>query len=158
MAISTKCVPVEAHQSIGIVERYHLPLRRAYSIIMEELKGQGTGINKDMALQMAVKAINDTAGPNGIVPTLLVFGTYPRLSEYDPPAPSITQRASAIRKAMQEVSRLRAKRQVTEALRQRNSPQTSDLHDLPINSEVLVWRENGDWSGPFKLLSMEGDH
>ena len=58
---------------------------------------------------------------------------------------------------MQEVSRLRAKRQVTEALRQRNSPQTSDLHDLPINSEVLVWRENYDWSGPFKLLSMEGE-
>jgi len=58
---------------------------------------------------------------------------------------------------MQEVSRLRAKRQVTEALRQRNGPQTSDLHDLPINSEVLVWRENGEWSGPFKLLSMEGE-
>jgi len=58
---------------------------------------------------------------------------------------------------MEEVSRLQAKRQVTEALRQRNGPRTSDLHDLPINSEVLVWREKGKWSGPFKLLSMEGE-
>jgi hypothetical protein len=74
-----------------------LPLRRAYNIITEELKGEGTGINKDMALQMAVKAINGTAGPNGIVPTLL-FSAYPRLSEYDPPTPSTTPRASAIRR------------------------------------------------------------
>ncbi|KAI2634264.1 hypothetical protein GGS26DRAFT_553076 [Hypomontagnella submonticulosa] len=30
---------------------------------------------------MAVKAVNDTAGPDGLVPTLLVFGAYPRLVE-----------------------------------------------------------------------------
>jgi hypothetical protein len=30
-----------------------------------------------MTLQMAVKAVNDTAGPDGLVLTLLVFGTYP---------------------------------------------------------------------------------
>ena len=35
-------------------------------------------------LQMAVKAVNDTAGPDGLVPALLVFGTYPRLSEASP--------------------------------------------------------------------------
>ncbi len=33
---------------------------------------------------MAVKAVNDLAGPDGIVPTLLVFGAYPRLTEMDP--------------------------------------------------------------------------
>ena len=33
----TKCVPVEAHHLIGIVERYHGPLRRAYEIITKEL-------------------------------------------------------------------------------------------------------------------------
>ena len=75
MAITTKSVPVEAHWSIGMVERYHAVLRRAYKVIMDKL--QGSGINKDMALQMAVKAVNDTAGPNGLVPTLLVFGAYP---------------------------------------------------------------------------------
>ncbi|KAM4064075.1 hypothetical protein HRG_012589 [Hirsutella rhossiliensis] len=36
-------------------------------------------------LQMAIKAINDTAGPNGIVPTLLVFGAYPRMALDSPP-------------------------------------------------------------------------
>jgi hypothetical protein len=72
MAIEIKEVPVEAHNSVGQVERYHAPLRRAYEIIQNELKdGQ---INKEMMLQMAVKAINDSTGPDGIVPTLLDFG------------------------------------------------------------------------------------
>ena len=38
---------------------------------------------------MAVKAVNDIAGLDGIVPTLLVFGAYPRMVEMDPPAATI---------------------------------------------------------------------
>ncbi|OXV05128.1 hypothetical protein Egran_07104 [Elaphomyces granulatus] len=69
MHIRTKGVPTEAAQSMGIVERYHAPLRRAYEVISEELKGVTS--NRTIILQMAVKAVNDTAGPNGLVPTLL---------------------------------------------------------------------------------------
>ena len=39
MHIRTKGVPTEAAKSMGIVERYHAPLRRAYEVISEELKG-----------------------------------------------------------------------------------------------------------------------
>ena len=53
-------------------------------------------------LQMAVKAVNDTASPNRLVPTLLVYGAYLRMSNLDPPAPSITDQAAVIRKAMAE--------------------------------------------------------
>ena len=38
MAIKVKEVPVEAHNSIGKVERYYAPLRRAYEIISLELE------------------------------------------------------------------------------------------------------------------------
>ena len=58
---------------------------------------------------MAVKAVNDTAGPNGLVPTLLVYGAYPRISKLDPPAPSVTDRVAIIRKAIAEIVKLRAK-------------------------------------------------
>ncbi len=94
-----RIVPVKAHNSIGIVERYHGPIRRAYSIITAKIPD----ISKDMALQMAFKAINDTAGPNGLVPTLLVYGAYPRITEHDPPLLLVTQRALAVKKAMAEV-------------------------------------------------------
>jgi len=33
MSVQVKEVPVEAHNSVGKVERYHAPLRRAYEII-----------------------------------------------------------------------------------------------------------------------------
>jgi di/tripeptidase len=74
-----KEVPVEAHNSVGKVERYHGPLRRAYEILSNELPSLST--NKEVILQMAVKAVNDSAGPDGIVPTLLVFGAYPRMTK-----------------------------------------------------------------------------
>jgi len=33
---------------------------------------------------MSFKAINDSAGPNGLVYTLLVYGAYPRMVKSDP--------------------------------------------------------------------------
>jgi len=90
---------------------------------------------------MAFKAINDTAGPNGLVLTLLVYGAYPRIAEHDPPSPSVAQRALIIKKAMAEMQKLRAKRQVNDALSTRNGPSIYDVNNLIINSDVLVWRE-----------------
>jgi len=38
---------------------------------------------------MAVKALNNSIGPNGLVPTLLVFGAFPQILNSDILAPSI---------------------------------------------------------------------
>ena len=53
---------------------------------------------------MAVKAVNDTAGPDGLVPTLLVYGACLRMSNLEPPTPSIMEWAAVVRKAMAEYS------------------------------------------------------
>jgi len=58
---------------------------------------------------MAVKAVNDTAGLDGLVPTLLVYGAYLRISNLNPPTPFITEQAAAIWKAMAEIVKLQAK-------------------------------------------------
>jgi hypothetical protein len=75
MAIKVKEVPVESHHSVRLVERYHAPLRCAYEILEDELNDEQ--LNKDIILQMAVKVVNNSAGPNRLVPTLLVFRAYP---------------------------------------------------------------------------------
>jgi hypothetical protein len=137
IGIRTKAVPVKAHNSVGIVEQYHGPLRRIYQIMRVKLPG----VDKDVALQIAFKALNDTAGPDGLVPTLLVFGAYPRMVESDPLSPTVTQQAAAIKKAMVEIRKIRAEQQIADALRTRNGPRTDDVHDLPPSSPVLVWRE-----------------
>ena len=111
---------------------------------------------------MAVKAVNDTAGPEGLVPTLLVYGAYPRMNDLDPPTPSMTQRTKAIKRAMEEITKIRAKQQVNTALNHRNGPSVTPIHDTPLNSPVMVWREgntgrSGNWTGPFKLLEINDE-
>ena len=100
--------------------------------------GTGTGITKEMGLQMAVKAVNNTAGDNNLVPTLLVFGAYSRMQKLDSPSSTITQRAEAIKKAIKKVRIARAQRQVSDTLNIRNGSITNHLHNLSLNSEVLV--------------------
>jgi hypothetical protein len=148
-----KEVPVEAHQSVGKIERYHATLRRSYEVIRTEFPGA----SRESVLQMAVKAVNDTAGPNGLVPTLLVFGAFPRLAEESPPSPSIFKRAAAIRKATKEIKKLYAKRMVSDAISMRNGPVTLPTLNLPLQSKVRVWRERKGWKGPYTLISTEGE-
>jgi len=73
MAIKVKEVPVKAYNSIKKVERYYMLLRRVYKIISLKLKGA----SKELILQIAVKAINNSAGLNRLIPILLVFSAYP---------------------------------------------------------------------------------
>ncbi|KAF7567022.1 DUF1421 multi-domain protein [Pyrenophora tritici-repentis] len=153
MGVTCKQVPTEAHWSIGKTERYHAPLRRAWDILHAELTDT---MSDDAILQMAVKAVNDTAGPDGLVPTLLVFGAYPRMTAESPPSPSMVKRSEAIQKATKALRKLTAERQVADALNTRNGPATADMLALPLQSEVLVWRESDGWNGPYKIASTDG--
>jgi hypothetical protein len=83
--IHTKVILVETYNSISIIERYYNPLRQVYQIIVVELPG----IDRNIVLQIVFKALNDTISPDGLVPTLLVFGIYPRITELDAPLPII---------------------------------------------------------------------
>ena len=57
-------------------------------------------------MAISIKAINDTAGPDGLIPTLLAYGAYLRMSNLDPFAPSITDQATVIQKTMAEMAKL----------------------------------------------------
>jgi len=106
---------------------------------------------------MAVKAVNNTASLDRLVPTLLVYGAYPRISNLNPPTLSITERAAAIRKAIAKIVKLRAKQAVNNALYHCNGPNITLVHDLPLNSEVLIWYKSGKWTGPYRLLAVENE-
>ena len=54
------------------MERYYVPLYCIYKIIFLKLKG----ISKELTLQMAIKAVNNSASLNRLIPILLVFGIY----------------------------------------------------------------------------------
>jgi hypothetical protein len=134
MDICTKAVPVEAHNSISIVEQYYRPLQCIYQIITVEI----SDINKDIALQMAFKAINNTAGSDGLVPILLVFSTYLQMVKLDTPSLSVTQCANAVKKAIAEICKLCTEQQVADTLNIYNRPKTDTVYNLLPNSSVLV--------------------
>jgi hypothetical protein len=87
---------------------------------------------------MAVKAVNDTAGPNGLVLIFLVYGAYLRMSNLNPLAPFIINRAVIIQKAMAEIVKLRAKQTVNKALYYYNGLDMTLIYNLLFNSEVFI--------------------
>ena len=89
-------------------------------------------------MQIVVKAVNNTAGPNRLVPTLLVYRAYLRISKLDPPTPSIIDQAAIIQKAIAEIVKLWAKQTINNALYYRNGPNITLVHNLPLNSKVLI--------------------
>jgi hypothetical protein len=55
---------------------------------------------------MAVKAVNNTASPNELVPTLLVYKAYLRISNLNPSALFIINWAAIIQKVIAKVVKL----------------------------------------------------
>jgi hypothetical protein len=121
-------VLVKAHNSIGKVKRYYSLLQQAYKILSSELPSA----NKKAILQITVKAVNDLAGPDGIVPILLIFKAYPCITKDSLPSPFITKQTKAIYKAIKKVRRLYAKQQVNNTLAIRNRPNTELILTLPL--------------------------
>lgn len=65
---------VESHNVLFVGEWYHL----FHCTVYNKVKLNKSTLTSKMALQIAVKALNDTSGPSGLVPFLLVFGVVPR--------------------------------------------------------------------------------
>jgi hypothetical protein len=97
-----------------------------------------TNISKEIILQMIVKAINDTVDSNELMLTLLIFDVYSRMHAMISPISSINQRAITIEKAMTEIRKFRAERQIADVLNIRNESIVISIHDLSLNSNVLI--------------------
>ncbi len=95
-------------------------------------------VDKKIVLQMIVKAINDTVDSDDLVLILLIFEAYSRMHVMNFSASSITQRVMIIEKAMIEIRKFRVERQVVDALNTRNDSIIISIHDLFLNSDVLV--------------------
>ena len=58
---------------------------------------------------MAFEVINNYIGPNGLIPTLLVFKAYLYIVKSNIPNPTVIKQAAALKKAIEKVKKLRAK-------------------------------------------------
>ena len=102
MGITIKGILVKAYNLINMVKCYYRPLQYIYQIIIVKIPK----IDKDIALQMAFKALNNFISPNGLIPTFLVFGAYPRLINTNMPLFTVSQRANTLKKVIEEIKKI----------------------------------------------------
>ena len=149
---------VEAHSSLGLGERFHQPLRNTYRKRVVEHPNS----DKTLALLLAVKSMNDTLGPEGLVPSALMFGEYPQAyakSEIKGERFTLSGRAELATTARKEMELQMAKLRVKRALSYA-APPAADRSYQP-GDRVLVWRENvvnnriGEWMGPFTVMATD---
>lgn len=143
---------VESHNSLGVGERYHAFLRRIYW----RVRASHPDLPAEDALALSVWGMNQTAGPSGLVPTLLVFGVLPRMPVAPINLPAQRDRVMAMHAARQEMAKHVAKSRLERAVRSR-VPGAADAV-IRAGMSVLVYREKpvDKWTGPYQVLSTDG--
>lgn len=140
---------VEHHNALRVGERYHTFLRQVY----RKVKAEHPDFSKMEILEIAVKVVNDTAGPNGLVPTLLVFGVMPRIPITPVDLPAQRERMQALSEARRDMAKHFEEKSVNRALRY-SIPQGT-MSYIQIDDEVLVYREGPNtWEGPHKVTDI----
>ena len=142
---------VQSHNALGVGERYHSFLRDIY----RKVQLQHPGIGRSHCLSLSLKAMNDTAGYHGLVPTLLVFGAMPRIPITPMDLPAQMDRMRAIESARKEMASVMAKERMSKAVRM-NVPSAAD-NDIAIGTRVLLYREKPEdqWKGPYLVLDVK---
>lgn len=140
---------IQSHNSIGIGERYHAPLRRIFRVI----RSQYPKLDPEIAIRLAVKAANDTLGPDGRVPSRLVYGIDPAFSVVNAQLPAQKERMAALETAKREMAMISNELRIQQALRSKLPPATK--YDTKPEDDVLVYREEEkEWLGPHRVIKM----
>lgn len=141
---------IEHHNALGSGERYHDPLRR----IFRKIRHESPNMSLELALRTAVKAMNDTLGPEGLVPTLLVFGCLPRFPTVSSELPAQRERMRALSQAKKEMATITAELRIKRALMSR-VPRNADLV-LEPGDQIKVYRETDrKYIGPFPVIRID---
>ena len=154
LGIISKETPTQSHNSLALCERYHYIIRRVYNKLKEDFPCQ----NKKQRLALSVHAVNNTAGPDGITPSILVYGSVPRLPLPDTRTMLATQirRFEAMRAARREMETITAQRRISAALKHRH-----DLRPFPVykfGDKVRIWREElNRFAGPYTVHGYDNE-
>lgn len=139
----------QSQNSLEIGERYHAPLRRIFRVI----RSQCPKLDPEIALRLAVKASNDTLGPDGRVPSRLVYGVDPALAVVNAKIPAQRECMAALEAETREMATITAELRIQQALRSKLPPATK--YDIKPGDDVLIYREDDkEWMGPHRVTKM----
>lgn len=140
----------ESHNSIGVSEKYHDPLRRVYSKTAEE----HPTIEHPTILRLALKGFHATIGPSGLVSTLLLFGSLPSLPAVSSTLPKQHELMLALRSARDEMAQYATEQRIIRTLKSKLPPASS--YKLTPGDLVRVFMEGPrKWLGPVEVLKVK---
>lgn len=136
---------------MGVVERYHAPLQRIFLVI----KRSHPALNPRLALRLVIKGTNDTTGPEGLVPSLLVFGAIPSLPDINKLLSSQREGIAAIDLARAEMETITSELLISQGFRSKLSPVTQ-FHFKPGDHVRIYKEKERRWCGPVKVTKTSG--
>ena len=98
--------------------------------------------------------MNDTMNPEGLVPSLLVFGTLPRFYPVNTVLPEQQERMRALEMARAEMATISAALRLQKALLA-NIP-AACAQSYKIGQKVMIFREgqHPPWTGPYHVTNV----
>ena len=129
-------------------------VRRVYNKLKEEDPSQ----DKHTLLSLAVHAVNNTAGPDGLTLTILVYGSVPRLPlpDTDTLPPTEKSRVEAMRIPRKEMETITAQRRMKSALKYRHK--IRPFPSFQFGDKVRIWREDEKkFVGPYVVHGYDNE-
>ncbi len=135
--IVTREIPCESHNSLGPGEGYHAPLRKIY----RKLKEEQPELDPSVQLSISVHALNNIANPRGLIPSLFVFSSVPKITLGNTSHLSLSQKQgfAAMESARKEMEKIVAEQKLKLAGKLRT--RGMDVFSICPGSHVLVYRE-----------------
>lgn len=139
---------MESQKALGSGERYHANFKNVYGKIRDDVPT----LDKSDAQKLATKSVNETAGPSGLVPTLLVIGMFPRLLIHPKDVPEQRDIMRSMQLARTEMAQVMAPTRINIAL-DRIVPSATDIR-IRIRDLLLVFVEKpiNRWICPYLFL------
>lgn len=143
--------PTESYNSFGAGEKYHGPVGRAYTKRDMELPYIGRNIKP----ALAGNSMNDTYGPEVLIPSLMVFGVVPRMPLGRSALPDQEYRMQAVKVGRAEMEPIASEIRISRALYKK--PPIATDKPVAAGMNIFVYREkDGQWVGPVMAKVVEG--
>jgi hypothetical protein len=152
--ITLQFTGTEQHNALGTGEKYHHPLTKDFLKFHQDYPT----IKRQVLLQCAIFAMNTTLGPDGLVPCVLFFGSFPRLpAVFQEQSLSNRKRFLLMATAKEEYMKQISKFGVNVGLRH-NVPAASAIKYC-IGDSVYTYREKPRaWTGPHQVVGVDGKY
>lgn len=126
---------IETHKSFGCGKSFHRQPQSVYKCI----HSQHPQIPHTNALSLAIKAMNDTSGTNGISPSQMVFGATPAFPLSPKKKVQQATRCKALEDARSVMARIAAEIRIKDALRRTLPPSIKSL--ISPGDKVRLYHE-----------------